>query len=74
MNTIIVHPETQEESIFLEKLLERMKFSFEKRKTEHISISQEELESVNRGILQAEENKLSDSKQVHQKARVLCSK
>lgn len=74
MNTIIVHPATPEETSFLENLLKRMKFSFENVSIENTPISPEEIKSINRGIDEANENKLIDSSEVHQKARALCSK
>ena len=74
MNTIIVHPTTPEETSFLENLLKRMKFSFEKVSEEIITVSPEELKSINIGIVEANDNKLTDNADVHQKARALCSK
>jgi hypothetical protein len=74
MNTIIVHPTTPEEASFLENLLNRMKFSFEKVSEEIVTVSPEELKSINNGIDEANANKLVKSSDVHQKARALCSK
>lgn len=74
MNTIIVHPANPEESSFLENLLNRMKFKFEKNSKEKVIVSEDELKSINKGILQANENKLTNSSDVHKKARALCSK
>ena len=74
MNTIIVHPANPEESSFLENLLNRMKFKFEKNSKEKVIVSEDELKSINNGILQANENKLTNSSDVHKKARALCSK
>lgn len=74
MNTIIVHPTTPEETSFLENLLKRMKFSFEKVPEEIVTASPEELKSINNGIDEANDNKLVNSSDVHQKARALCSK
>lgn len=74
MNTIIVHPTTPEETRFLENLLKRMKFSFEKVSEEIVTVSPEELKSINNGIDEANADKLIDSSDIHQKARALCSK
>jgi hypothetical protein len=74
MENIIVHPATPEETSFLENLLNRMKFKFEKNSKEKVIASEDELKSINKGIDQANENKLIDSSDVHQKARALCSK
>ena len=74
METIIIHPATPEESSFLENLLNRMKFKFEKNSKEKVIVSEDELKSINKGILQANENKLTNSSDVHKKARALCSK
>ncbi|MFL9833985.1 hypothetical protein [Chryseobacterium terrae] len=74
MNTIIVHPTTPEEASFLENLLKRMKFSFEKVSEEIVTVSPEELKSINIGIDEANDNKLADNSDVHKKARELCSK
>lgn len=74
METIIVHPSTQEETSFLENLLKRMKFSFEKVSEEIVTVSAEEINSINKGIDDANENKVSNSSDVHKNARALCSK
>ncbi|TDX84314.1 hypothetical protein [Epilithonimonas xixisoli] len=74
MDTIVVHPTTPEESKFLEKLLKRMKFSFEKVSEEIVNVSVAELNSINKGIDEANEKKLISSSDVHAKARALCSK
>lgn len=74
METIIIHPATPEEISFLENLLNRMKFKYEKNSNEKVMVSNEELESINKGISQANENKLKASSDVHKKARALCSK
>lgn len=74
MDTIVVHPTTPEESKFLENLLKRMKFSFEKVSEEIVNVSVAELKSINKGIDEANENKLISGSDVHQKARALCSK
>ena len=74
MDTIVVHPTTPEESKFLESLLKRMKFSFEKVSEEIVNVSVAELNSINKGIDDANESKLISSSDVHTKARVLCSK
>ncbi|SDF81029.1 DUF2683 family protein [Epilithonimonas hungarica] len=74
MNAFIIHPANQEEASLLESLLKRMKFSFEKVSEEKIAVSPEEIQSINRGIDEANENKLTNSSDVHKKARELCSK
>lgn len=74
MDTIVVHPTTPEESKFLESLLKRMKFSFEKVSEEIVNVSVAELNSINKGIDDANESKLISSSDVHTKARALCSK
>ncbi|KFC24475.1 hypothetical protein [Chryseobacterium sp. FH1] len=74
MDTIVVHPTTPEESKFLESLLKRMKFSFEKVSEEIVNVSVAELNSINKGIDEANESKLISSSDVHTKARALCSK
>lgn len=74
MDTIVVHPTTPEESKFLENLLKRMKFSFEKVSEEIVDVSVAELNSINKGIDDANENRLTSSSDVHKKARALCSK
>lgn len=74
MNAFIIHPANQEEASLLESLLKRMKFSFEKISEETVTVSPEEMVSINKGIDEANENKLTDSADVHKKARALCSK
>ncbi|WP_374445747.1 DUF2683 family protein [Epilithonimonas sp.] len=74
MNVFIIHPTNQEEASLLESLLKRMKFSFEKVSEEIAAVSPEEIQSINRGIDEANENKLTKSSDVHKKARALCSK
>lgn len=74
MDTIVVRPTTPEESKFLESLLKRMKFSFEKVSEEIVNVSVAELNSINKGIDDANESKLISSSDVHTKARALCSK
>lgn len=74
METITVHPATPEETSFLENLLNRMKFKFEKNSTEKIIVSGDELKSINKGIDEANENKLINNSDVHKKAKALCSK
>lgn len=74
METIIVHPATPEETSFLEDLLNRMKFKFEKKSKAKVIISEDELKSINKGINEANENKLINSSDVHKKGRALCSK
>lgn len=74
MNTFIIHPTNREESSLLESLLKRMQFSFEKITDETIVVSPEEIKSINKGIDEANENKLNQSSDVHAKARALCSK
>lgn len=74
MDTIVVHPTTPEESKFLENLLKRMKFSFEKVSEEIVDVSVAELNSINKGIDDANEKRLTSSSDVHKKARALCSK
>ena len=74
MNTFIIHPTNREESSLLESLLKRMQFSFEKITDETIVVSPEEIKSINKGIDEANENKLNQSSDVNAKARALCSK
>ncbi|WP_379966606.1 hypothetical protein [Epilithonimonas sp. UC225_85] len=74
MNAFIIHPANQEEASLLESLLKRMKFSFEKISEEKTNVSTEEIISINKGIDEANENKLTNSSEVHKKARALCSK
>jgi len=74
MNTFIIHPTNKEEASLLESLLKRMKFSFEKIGDETVPVSPEEMKSINKGIDEANENKLTNSSDVHSKARAICSK
>jgi len=74
MNTFIIHPTSQEESSFLENLLKKMKVSFEKVPEETVTVSKEELFSINKGIDEANDNKLTSSSEVHKKAKAICSK
>ena len=72
MNAFIIHPANQEEASLLESFLKRMKFSFEKVSQETVTVSPEEIQSINRGIDEANKNQLTDSSDVHKKAKVLC--
>lgn len=74
METIIIHPATAEETSLLENLLNRMNFKFEKKSGEKITVSGDELKSLNKGISEANGERLTNNSDVHKKAKALCSK
>ena len=70
---IMIHTNSSEEQTFLEEVLRKMKISFETT-TFDKNISKAELESIKRGLEQAEKGEFLESSDIHEKARLLCSK
>ena len=72
---ILIHPDTSEKQFLLEDLLKKMKISFESTESnERIKVSNAEMESIKKGLEQANNGELISSKEIHEKARLLCSK
>ncbi|SFH96530.1 hypothetical protein [Halpernia frigidisoli] len=72
---ILVHPSSSEEQNLLESLLKKMKISFERKETsQKIIVSDAEMESISRGLEQANNGGIVSSVDVHNKAKLLCVK
>jgi len=72
---ILIHTSSFEEQSFLESLLKKMKVSFESTDTdEKVNVSKTEIDSIMRGLEQANKGDLLSSEDVHKKAKNLCSK
>ncbi|MDO4764034.1 MAG: hypothetical protein Q4A00_06585 [Flavobacteriaceae bacterium] len=77
MSSIIVHTNNPQELDLLKNILKKMKYSFEtisEEKQREIKVSDGEMKSILRGLEQANNGVLSDSIDVHQKAKKLYSK
>lgn len=72
---ILIHPSSSEEQTLLENLLNKMQVSFERKENDKsITVSNEEMESISRGLQQAKRGEFTLSDNVHNKARLLCEK
>lgn len=72
---IFIHTSSFEEQSFLESLLKKMKVSFESTGTDQkVSVSKVEMDSIMRGLEQANKGDFLSSEEVHKKAKNLCSK
>ncbi|SEG03120.1 hypothetical protein SAMN05421847_1339 [Halpernia humi] len=72
---ILIQTSSQEEQSLLESLLRKMKISFENTETnQKVNVSEQEMQSIEKGLNQAKNGLLNSSENVHRKAKLLCSK
>ena len=72
---ILIQNISRKEQSLIESLLKKMKISFESTETMiSVVVSDEEMASIKKGIDQANKGLLISSEEVHEKARLLCSK
>lgn len=72
---ILIHTTSIEEESLIENLLKKMKISFERKaENQKITVSKAEMESIKKGLEQANKEQFISNQEVHKKARLLCSK
>ena len=72
---ILVHPSSSEEQTLIESLLIKMQISFERKESnQKIIVSKAEMESISIGLEQAKRGELKSSKEIHNKAKLMCEK
>lgn len=69
---IIVKPTSSEDFFFIEEILKKMQIPYEKEAVDSIELSQKQIQSVIRGIEQADKGQLKSNSEVQNKARMLC--
>lgn len=72
---ILIHTSSFEEQSFLESLLKKMKVSFESTDTDQkVKVSKEQMDSIKKGLDQADKGDFLSNEEVHQEAKNICSK
>lgn len=72
---ILIHTSSFEEQSFLESLLKKMKVSFESTDADQrVKVSKEQMDSIKKGLEQADRGDFLSNEEVHKKAKNICSK
>ncbi|MDO5616113.1 MAG: hypothetical protein Q4G16_07975 [Cruoricaptor ignavus] len=72
MANILIKSISAEETFLIESILKKMKISYEKKETEFVDFSEEQKESIKRGLEQADNKQLKPAAEVRAKAREIC--